>query len=159
MSEPPQPLRSLRWPWIRAGFAGLITTLLPLVWLTRMSACNSHTTLGDRTGLDLASERMTDVESVIVWALLLSATLAAPFLAARVTRAAGRAALHVGGLLATIGAFGGPVAPILLPLFETVRARPAGYAVVALAIGAGVEALARVVLALSEWRAERRTPV
>ncbi len=158
--EHPLP-RSARWPWARAGLSAIIAAVLPLTWVVQIEGCSQAvgpTTSGPivgraSTGLDL----LRDLEpSALQLGLALAVALivlAEPTWSAMASRASSRVAVHLVGLLATAG-FWLEGLTLVFGATGTRLVQPAGYLVLTCLFACLGDAIARVVLALFEWRAE-----
>lgn len=146
--------RSTRLPWLRAGLLGPLPLLLPFAWVLDASSCGSPggtVVQTQMTGLQLLAQFDLPATAVMVPILLVS--LLSPWLARRVLTPARRAWVHVLGLVAASLAASGSWFALFFTIFSTRDVLPAGVTVMGLFAAGVLDALARLVLGVEEWRA------
>lgn len=137
----------MRWPWHRGALSGLVTLLLPLVWVVETGSCGEAPGARDLTGLEIAGRLSGDWWVLVPAVLLMVLT---PWGAARL-RGGARLAAHLVGLAATgLVAYGVYVA-LLFAIFSERALKGAGYLVAGCTVAAVGDALGRAVAGTREW--------
>lgn len=144
--------RSTRLPWLRGGLTALVLPLLPLIWVSEASSCGGGPiTHKDITGLEVLGHVDGEGWLVLINAFLISGLM--PPLARFTKSLGGRMGLHLLGLAAAVLSLLAMDFTMTFSIFTDRTLRPGGLAV-SLLLGAGVlDALARFVLSIREWRA------
>lgn len=151
-SEP----RSTRRPGIRSGLMGLVSLLLPFVWVMELDSCGHAVPLEKEiTGLMVFGR--FDVEGWLLVASVLLVMLGTPFVAAKISQLGYRVWLQVTGLLAAglagyVALFG-----MFFALFADRVVKGVGWLVIAAFVGSFIDAVLRVVWSTQEWLRARAT--
>ena len=154
-------MRSTRHPWVRTGLMGLVTLLLPFVWVLELDSCGHPVPMTtELTGAMVVGKFELQGWMLVVPVLLL--VVLPPYFALKIPRLGWRVLLHAVALVAALFAAWGAFMAMFFTLFTEREARGAGWVVLAAFAGSVLDASLRVVWSTQEWvrarRAEKLSP-
>lgn len=143
--------RSVRYPWARGGLSGLLMLLTPFVWVVDVSSCGGNGPVQtELTGLALLGK--FDLEWTSLVLLSMAFTVLTPFMALKVTRAAWESCVHVLGLVATGFFVWLGHMTMFFTLFTDRSPYGVGVLVLAVLLALLIDAGARLVFSVQQWR-------
>lgn len=147
--------RSARYPAVRGGLSGLLSLLMPFVWVVDVSSCGGDGPVQrELSGLALLGRFELRWTALVLLTVVVSAVT--PFIAARVTKAARELWVHVLGLVATgFFAWLGHMT-MFFTIFSERDLRGAGVLVLVVLASMVADAVARVGFSARQWWASRR---
>ena len=147
--------RSVRYPWARGGLSGLLLLLTPFVWVVDVSSCGGNGPVQtELTGLALMGKFDLEWTS---WVLLtMFFTVLTPFVAMKVARAGWEIFVHLLGFVATGFFVWLGNMTMFFTIFTDRSPRAAGVLVIITLLSLILDAGARLVFSVLQWRRASR---